>query len=113
VDPAATDARLFGAPAINEAKNLAVVLPRLPVIIDEVALVDGDSKDDTVAVTRTHPPNVRVVGQDRPGKGDAPRAGFAAAQGEITGHQGPLSHRQRAELRARPDLQEVTHAHLP
>jgi glycosyltransferase involved in cell wall biosynthesis len=70
-------------PAINEAENLAIILPRLPEIVDEVILVDGNSTDETVAVTRTHCPDVRVVGQDRPGKGAALRAGFAAARGEI------------------------------
>lgn len=89
VAPAVTDARLIRDPAINEVKNLAAILPRQPVIIDEVVLVDGDSKDDTVTVTGAHLPNVRVVGQDRPGQGAAPlRHGFFAfLSGPLVGHR--------------------------
>ena len=66
-------------PAMNEAQNIEWVLERLPEYIDEVILVDGDSKDATVAVSRAVRPDIVVVTQDRPGKGAALRAGFAAA----------------------------------
>jgi glycosyltransferase involved in cell wall biosynthesis len=69
-------------PAMNEERNIGWVLERLPANVDEVILVDGNSKDETVAVSREIRPDIRVVGQDRPGKGAALRAGFAAAHGD-------------------------------
>lgn len=70
-------------PAMNEEQNLPHVLPRIPGWVSEVILVDGNSKDDTVAVARSLMPNIRVIGQDRPGKGAALRAGFQAARSDI------------------------------
>lgn len=70
-------------PALNEARNIAWVLERVPDLVDEVILVDGASTDDTVAVSRQVCPDIRVVGQDRPGKGAALRAGFDAAYGDV------------------------------
>lgn len=70
-------------PALNEAENLRYVLPRLPVDVDEVVLVDGNSTDDTVAVARGLLPGIRVLAQQGSGKGDALRTGFAACTGEI------------------------------
>ena len=45
--------------------------------------MDGHSVDDTVAVARELYPAVRVVHQVGRGKGNALRAGFAAAKGDI------------------------------
>ena len=70
-------------PAMNEATNIGWVLDRVPATIDEVILVDGDSEDQTIAVSRSIRPDIHVVGQDRPGKGAALRAGFAAATGDL------------------------------
>lgn len=70
-------------PAMNEEKNLAHVLPRIPGWVQEVILVDGNSTDRTIDVAREILPNIIVVGQDRPGKGAALRAGFMAAKGDI------------------------------
>jgi glycosyltransferase involved in cell wall biosynthesis len=70
-------------PTLNEEKNVAWVLERLPDIVDEVVLVDGRSTDDTIAVARTARPDIRVVLETQPGKGAALRAGFAAARGEF------------------------------
>ncbi|MCA1672103.1 MAG: glycosyltransferase, partial [Actinobacteria bacterium] len=70
-------------PAKNEARNIAWVLQRVPRFVTEVILVDGASTDDTVAVAKSEYPNIRVVHQDRPGKGAALRAGFAAAGGDF------------------------------
>jgi len=70
-------------PAMNEAENLPHVFARLPKIIDEVILVDGHSKDDTVAVARRLRPDVRVVTQTHRGKGNALACGFAVATGDI------------------------------
>ena len=70
-------------PAMNEERNIGWVLERLPDEIDEVILVDGNSADNTVAVSRAIRPDIRVIGQERPGKGAALRAGFAAARGDV------------------------------
>lgn len=70
-------------PARNEAANLPHVFSTLPPWVDEIVLVDGNSVDDTVAVTRTLCPRAKVVHQPGTGKGDALRAGFAAATGDI------------------------------
>jgi len=70
-------------PTKNEARNIAYVLGRIPTWVDEVILVDGDSTDGTVEVARSLMPEIRVVSQDRPGKGAALRSGFAAAGGDI------------------------------
>jgi hypothetical protein len=70
-------------PVLNEAKNLPAVFETLPSWVDEVVLVDGRSKDDTIEVARQLRPDVRVVLQGGVGKGDALAAGFAAATGDI------------------------------
>src|SRR5690348_9740955 len=69
-------------PALNEARNLPHVLARLPQV-DEVILVDGGSVDDTVDVACRLMPGIRVVRQNRRGKGNALACGFAAATGDI------------------------------
>jgi glycosyltransferase involved in cell wall biosynthesis len=70
-------------PAMNEAENLAHVLPRIPREVHEVILVDGNSHDDTIAVAQQLLPDIRVVQQQGRGKGAALRSGFAAATGDI------------------------------
>ncbi len=69
--------------ALNEAQNLPYVLPYIPSIVSEVILVDGHSTDDTIAVAQHLLPTVRIVKQPGKGKGDAIRAGVAAATGDI------------------------------
>lgn len=70
-------------PARNEAPNLQHVLPKIPSYVGEVILVDGHSTDDTIAVARNLLPTVRIIEQVGKGKGDAIRAGLAAATGDI------------------------------
>lgn len=69
-------------PARNEARNLQVILPRLPEV-HEVILVDGHSVDGTVEMARSVMPGIRVVQQSRTGKGNALACGFAAATGDV------------------------------
>lgn len=69
-------------PALNEARNLEVVLPMLPPV-HEVILVDGHSVDDTIEVARRVLPQITVVSQTRRGKGNALACGFLAATGDI------------------------------
>jgi glycosyltransferase involved in cell wall biosynthesis len=69
-------------PALNESLNLSVVLPQLP-RVHEIILVDGGSKDFTVAAARRARPDVITVVQRRKGKGNAMATGFARATGDI------------------------------
>lgn len=70
-------------PTLNEADNLPYVLPYLPEWVDEVLLVDGGSKDNTVEVARQIWPDVKVMQQSGRGKGNALNEGFTAATGDI------------------------------
>jgi glycosyltransferase involved in cell wall biosynthesis len=70
-------------PTINEAANLPHVLPRIPLWVEEVILVDSHSADDTIEVARQLMPDVVVLEQERLGKGAALRSGFTAARGDI------------------------------
>lgn len=70
-------------PAKNEARNLAHVFATIPDWVHEIVLVDGRSTDDTVAVARQLRPDVRIIAQERCGKGDALLVGFEACKGEI------------------------------
>jgi hypothetical protein len=69
-------------PAKNEAKNLPWVLLRMPPLVDEVIVVDGQSTDGTAAIARAARADVRIVPDPGDGKGSALRAGFAAATGD-------------------------------
>ncbi len=70
-------------PTLNEARNLPHVFAELPPGLHEVIIVDGNSVDDTVATARRLRPDVRIVRQNRCGKGNALACGFAAATGDI------------------------------
>jgi glycosyltransferase involved in cell wall biosynthesis len=70
-------------PAMNEARNLPWLADRMPVGVAEIILVDGHSIDDTVATAMSLWPDVRIVHQNRRGKGNALACGFAAATGDI------------------------------
>ncbi|MBA3780562.1 MAG: glycosyltransferase family 2 protein [Nocardioides sp.] len=69
-------------PALNEARNLELVLSALP-SVHEVILVDGGSVDGTVATARRLMPDIRVIRQRRHGKGNALAAGFAEVTGDV------------------------------
>ena len=70
-------------PALNEAGSLPFVLERIPREVHEVLLVDGRSSDDTIDIARRNFENICIVMQPGDGKGDALRAGFAAATGDV------------------------------
>lgn len=69
-------------PALNEARNLEVVLPLLP-DVHQVVVVDGGSVDDTIETARRVLPGAEVVQQVRRGKGNALAAGFARVTGDV------------------------------
>jgi glycosyltransferase involved in cell wall biosynthesis len=70
-------------PTYNEAKNLPHVLSGIPPDTHEVIVVDGHSVDGTVETARFLRPDVRIVLQNRHGKGNAMACGFAAATGDV------------------------------
>jgi glycosyltransferase involved in cell wall biosynthesis len=70
-------------PTKNEARNIGWVLERMDPIVDEVVIVDGLSTDDTIAAARAVRPDVVVVEHKVRGKGEAVRAGLAAATGDL------------------------------
>jgi diguanylate cyclase (GGDEF)-like protein len=70
-------------PTLNEAINLPHIFAALPDGLHEVIVVDGASTDDTVGVAQMLRPDVRIVSQDRRGKGNALSCGFLAATGDV------------------------------
>ncbi|PWW21810.1 glycosyltransferase involved in cell wall biosynthesis [Geodermatophilus normandii] len=70
-------------PTYNEAKNLPYVFAAIPEDVHEVIVVDGHSVDGTVEVAQALRPDVRIVLQNRRGKGNAMACGFAAATGDV------------------------------
>jgi glycosyltransferase involved in cell wall biosynthesis len=69
-------------PTMNEARNVGDVLDRLPAMVTEVVLVDASS-DVTKLMARNSRPDIRIINEPAPGKGNALRAGLAAARGDI------------------------------
>jgi glycosyltransferase involved in cell wall biosynthesis len=70
-------------PTLNEARNLPHVFAGLPRDLHEVIVVDGCSTDGTPEIARCLRPDVRIVMQNRKGKGNALACGFVAATGDI------------------------------
>ena len=70
-------------PTLNEAENLKWLLPRLPLWIHELLIVDGCSSDGTVDLVKATYPDARIVIEKRRGKGVALMTGFDAATGDI------------------------------
>ena len=69
-------------PTWNEAGSIGQVLRQLN-RFDDIVIVDGMSEDDTLAIARAVRPDVRIIERRPRGKGDALRAGFAAATGDV------------------------------
>jgi hypothetical protein len=69
-------------PTLNEAGNIVTVLRQLDEF-DDIVLVDGLSDDGTVQLARATRPDITVIERAPRGKGDALRAGFAAATGDV------------------------------
>jgi len=70
-------------PTRNEAGNIAWVLERMPLEVDEIVLVDGHSTDRTLEIARAIRPDVVVTVDDAPGKGNAVRKGIETASGDF------------------------------
>jgi SAM-dependent methyltransferase len=77
-------------PARNEAGNVEELVRRVPEMGagTEIVFVEGHSRDDTYAeiqraITRHPERRIKLLRQGGTGKGDAVRAGFGEAQGQI------------------------------
>lgn len=68
-------------PCHNEAESVAKVIDAIPREVYEVIVVDNNSTDDTARIAREK--GARVVSETRRGYGNALRAGFAAATGDV------------------------------
>jgi len=69
-------------PALNEEESIGQVLAAIPTdVIDEIIVVDGGSRDDTVAIAQAG--GARVVHEPQRGYGRACATGAAAAQGDV------------------------------
>jgi glycosyltransferase involved in cell wall biosynthesis len=69
-------------PALNEAESIGRVLAGIPSHSNlEVLVVDGGSRDDTVAIAKAA--GARVIQELRQGYGQACASGLAAALGEV------------------------------
>jgi len=74
----------------DERDNIEPMVQTIPKLCEkqEILFIEGHSKDDTreeiERVIKAYPEkNIRVIGQPGNGQGDATRAGFLAAKGEI------------------------------
>lgn len=79
--PAATRLSVV-IPTLNEAANLEFILPQLT-RFHQVIIVDGLSSDGTPDVVARLRPDATILTRPPVGKGDALRAGFAAATGDV------------------------------
>jgi glycosyltransferase involved in cell wall biosynthesis len=70
-------------PTYNEAANLPHVFALMPQDVFEVIVVDGRSTDGTIEVAQALRPDVRIVRQNRRGKGNAMMCGFAEVRGDV------------------------------
>jgi Glycosyl transferase family 2 len=70
-------------PTYNEAANLSHVFALIPEDVFEVIVVDGHSTDGTIEVAQALRPDVRIVCQNRRGKGNAMACGFAEVRGDV------------------------------
>ena len=77
-------------PARNETGNISSIINRIPEMgeLTELVFVEGNSSDNTFETIKSeillHPKiNAQLIKQPGKGKGDAVRAGFDLAKGEI------------------------------
>lgn len=70
-------------PTLNEAPNIKYVFPHIPQFIDEIIVIDGDSKDGTIDEILKYRKDVKIIKDKTLGKGGALRRGFEMATGDL------------------------------
>lgn len=68
-------------PCLNEETGLSQLLPLIPKFIDEVIIIDGDSKDNSVNIAKKY--KAEVIIEKKKGYGLALRRGFYYAKNEL------------------------------
>jgi glycosyltransferase involved in cell wall biosynthesis len=71
-------------PTKNEAKNLSRLLPLIPEFIDEIIVVDANSKDNTFEVVQNSNRAIKLVNQQSKGKGGALAKGLSMSNADLT-----------------------------
>ena len=69
-------------PTLNEEKNLPLFIPHIPEYVDEIIIVDGNSKDNTVNVAKEMLPEAKILYQQGKGRGDAVKYGAKFVSGD-------------------------------
>lgn len=70
-------------PARNEAGSLSSVIEKVPSWVDEIIVIDGNSRDQTRNISENHNRVSKTLVQKSRGKGAALSAGFSAATMDI------------------------------
>lgn len=68
-------------PTLNEAEGVKKTIELIPKLVDEIVVVDGDSKDKTCEIARAA--GAKVIIEKRKGYGRAFKTGFENATGDI------------------------------
>jgi len=70
-------------PTLNEVSNIQYVFSNLPDFIDEIVVVDGQSKDGTIDEIRRIRSDARIIVDEPKGKGAALKTGFNNVTGDL------------------------------
>jgi glycosyltransferase involved in cell wall biosynthesis len=70
-------------PTLNECPNIKDVFSNIPEFIDEIVVVDGNSNDGTRDEIKKYRNDAKIIIENRRGKGQALKTGFANASGDI------------------------------
>lgn len=70
-------------PTLNEVQNIKHVFPYIPIFVDEIIVIDGNSQDGTRDEILKYRKDAKIVIDECPGKGNALRRGFEIATGDL------------------------------
>jgi len=70
-------------PTLNEVQNIKHVFPYIPKFVDEIIVIDGNSKDGTIDEILKYRKDAKIIIDALPGKGNALRRGFEIATGDL------------------------------